>query len=114
MRLFAYSIYDVKAQVFHRPFFQQSDGQAVRTFSDIAVDPESEIGKHPEDYSIFRIGEFEDENAALVGEPAVQLFTGLEALRQSRQIPEGSLDLFDKALKAHPAENGADIPEQAE
>ena len=55
MRLNVYTIFDSAAGAYMRPFFMQSDGQALRSFTDIATDKDHEIGKHPEDYSLYRI-----------------------------------------------------------
>ena len=86
MRLNIYSIYDTAAQVFMHPMFQQADGQAVRTFSDLAVNAEHPVGQHPECYSLFRIGTYNDQNGELVPEVPEKLITGLEAVSASRKV----------------------------
>ena len=65
MKLNAYTIYDVASGVYMRPFFSQADGQAIRGFKDIATDADHEIGKHPEDYKLFRIGAFNDNTGKM-------------------------------------------------
>lgn len=55
-----YVTYDSKAAVYSRPFFAQARGIALRTFGDISNDPEHPIGKHPEDYTLFEIGSYDD------------------------------------------------------
>ncbi len=55
------SIYDVKAQAFMKPIFVQSHGAAVRSFGDAVNDAQTEFHKHPEDYSMFSMGEFDDD-----------------------------------------------------
>lgn len=79
MKLNLYSIYDTATGAYARPFFSQADGQAIRMFSDIARDPEHEVGKHPKDYSLFRIGIFDDQSAQLTPEDRSCLITALEA-----------------------------------
>lgn len=54
------SIYDTATEAYMRPFTAQSSGQAMRMFEDEARRPESEIGKHPEDYALFKIATFDD------------------------------------------------------
>lgn len=66
MKYNAYAIFDKGVQAYMRPFFMQADGQAMRLFGDMAVDAEHDIGKHPEDYALFRIGEYEEESGALI------------------------------------------------
>ena len=86
MILFAYSIYDTASGAYMRPFMMQSDGQAIRSFTDIAMDAEHEIGKHPEDYALFRIGQFNDNKGELVGEDRECLITALEAVAKTRRV----------------------------
>ena len=84
MKLNAYTIYDVASGVYMRPFFSQADGQAVRGFKDIATDAEHEVGKHPEDYTLYRIGTYNDTKGELKGEELEKLATGLEMVSQDR------------------------------
>ena len=91
MKLNVYTIYDSAAAVYMRPFFLQADGQAMRMFTDIATDAEHDVGKHPEDYSLARIGTYDDSKGRLVPEEVEILATGLEVVASSRQIEPGSL-----------------------
>lgn len=80
MRMFVYAIYDTAAGAYMRPFFMSTDGQAMRMFTDIAQDASSEIGKHPEDYSLFRIGQYDDNKGELHKEDRECLATALEVV----------------------------------
>ena len=91
MKLNAYTIYDVASGVYMRPFFSQADGQAVRGFKDIATDADHEIGKHPEDYTLYRIGAFNDTTGKMEGEEMEKLTTGLECVHAAREIEPGTL-----------------------
>ena len=95
MRLNVYSVFDVASGVYMRPFFMQSDGQAMRSFSDIAQDAEHDIGKHPEDYSLFRIGHYDDNKGSLVGEAPECLATALEVVAAARRVSRENLEEFD-------------------
>lgn len=59
MNLIIYSVYDKAIQAYMRPFFFQSDGQALRSFIDEVNREGSEMYAHPEDYALFRIGQFD-------------------------------------------------------
>lgn len=59
MNLKVYTVYDVKAEAFLNPLYFQTRGQAIRAFSDTARDSSSMIGKHPHDYTLFEIGEYD-------------------------------------------------------
>lgn len=65
MKLNGYTIYDRKAQLYLSPFFAVSDGAAIRSFSDLANDLSTTIGRHPMDYVLFRNGTFDDVNGML-------------------------------------------------
>lgn len=85
MRLNVYTIFDSASQAYMRPFFMQSDGQALRSFTDIAQDAEHEIGKHPEDYSLYRIGTYDDQKGVLHAEDKSCLATAEEVVAASRE-----------------------------
>lgn len=57
-----YSIYDSKTEGYLQPFYQQTKGQAVRGFTEVVNDKSSQIGKYPEDYTLFELGDFDDTN----------------------------------------------------
>jgi len=78
MKLNAYSIYDQAAAAYMRPFFTEADGRARRMFGDLANDPDHDIGKHPKDYSVWRIGIFDDQKGQLIPEQGECLATALE------------------------------------
>lgn len=65
MLLNAYSIYDRKGLNYHAPFFAATDGLAVRSFSDLANDANTTVGRHPADYVLFCVGTFSDTNGSL-------------------------------------------------
>lgn len=65
MRLNIYAIYDKAVNAYMRPFFLQADGQAMRAFGDMANDKDHDIGRHPEDFSLFRIGSFDDNSGEI-------------------------------------------------
>lgn len=52
-----YVIIDSKAEaVIGFPMLCKHEAQAVRNFCDVADDPKSMLNRHPEDYSLFRLG----------------------------------------------------------
>ncbi len=98
MKLNIYTIFDNASGAYMRPFFLHSDGQAVRSFKDIASDAEHEVGKHPEDYSLHRIGVYDDSKAALIPEDRECLVTALEVLAQTKRVDGEQLDAFNQNL----------------
>ena len=61
-----YSVFDHVAKTYNRPMFLSSNGVAIREFKDECNRPDSPINKHPEDYELFGIGEYDDETGAVV------------------------------------------------
>lgn len=59
------SIYDAKAEAWLTPLFFQAVGQAVRSFGDAINQSNSEFNKHPEDYTLFMLGDWDDQRGVL-------------------------------------------------
>lgn len=76
-RIFA--VYDVKAYAYLPPFFMPEKGMAARVFSDCVESESHQFGKHPEDYTLFFIGSFDDETAEIVSITPETVLTGLQA-----------------------------------
>lgn len=62
----AFCVYDSKALVYGVPMFIPSVGAAVRSFADVCNDPDSVVCKHPSDFVLYEIGEFDDATGRLV------------------------------------------------
>ena len=62
MKLNIYAIYDSQAKAFTQPFFLHTDGMAVRAFQQNINQEESTLSKSPQDYTLFRIAEFDDSD----------------------------------------------------
>lgn len=60
MILFIYSVYDEKVKSFGTPFYKPTNPSAIRDFSDLAKDQNTSIGRHPEDYTLYQLGEYSD------------------------------------------------------
>ena len=61
-----YSILDIKSGIYSRPMFVLKKGMMLREFQDIANDKNHPIGKHPEDYCLYYIGQYDDEKGVLI------------------------------------------------
>ncbi|QXP08310.1 MAG: nonstructural protein [Arizlama microvirus] len=55
-----YSIYDEKACFFQFPFPAKTRSEAVRMVTDALNTPDTLIAKHPEDFSLYELGTFND------------------------------------------------------
>lgn len=66
MKTKMYSIYDKAAQAYVTPFFMHTKAMAIRAFeSNVNAQDENNISKHPEQFSLFELGEFDDSVAKL-------------------------------------------------
>lgn len=64
MKMKMFSVFDSKAAFFGNPWFDQQEASAIRNFSDAVNDgsnPNNQWFKHPEDFSLFYLGEFDNE-----------------------------------------------------
>lgn len=65
MKLRAYSIYDVKPEVFHPPFMAMNIGDAIRRFHRMLNEAPHFKG-YEEDYSLYEVGLFDDKAGVLI------------------------------------------------
>lgn len=64
-----FAVFDSKAAFFGRPFSEQMEASAIRGFRDAVNDgsnPANLWHNHPEDFSLFMIGEFDDSTGELI------------------------------------------------
>lgn len=80
-----YTVHDVKSEAFHEPFFAPTDAVAARSFADCVQNPDHPFGKHPSDYTLFRIGTYTDHDGAIESEVPMSLGNGVEHLKQEAQ-----------------------------
>lgn len=66
MKLTVMVVYDAVAKVFFRPYYTASKEVGTRAFRQAALDPETELWKSPADYSLWCLGEFDDETGRFV------------------------------------------------
>lgn len=86
-----YSVHDNKALLWMQPFFALAHGQAIRAFSDEANTRNSAMNRHPTDYTLFCIGEYDDQTGALMSKlPPENLGLAADYLKPDQTAP-----LFD-------------------
>lgn len=61
-----YSVHDAKAEAYLQPFCTKTRGLASRMFTNTVNDENTEFWKHPEDYTLFEIGEYDENSGQLV------------------------------------------------
>lgn len=60
-----YAVRDGKIEGFMLPFCAQNDAVATRQFADAIKEPGSPFNKHPEDYQLYLVGEYDLQNGTL-------------------------------------------------
>ena len=94
-----YSIYDKAAKAFNTPFFMHNKALAIRAFEDNVNSAEdNNISKHPEQFSLFCLGEYDDSTAKfeILDQPDLEA-TALELVKPTE---ENQLLTEIKSLKA--------------
>lgn len=66
MELRMFSVYDVKAEVYHPPVYCHNEAHAQRFFCVQFLDSNSMVGRFPHDFKVFEIGVFNDENGIVL------------------------------------------------
>jgi hypothetical protein len=88
MKVQIISVYDCVAQVFSPPFYQNNVQTAIRGFrAGIRQEKSNEVS--PQDLSLYRLGEFDDNTGAIVplSEPE-KIYTGFEAMQERVEVKE--------------------------
>jgi len=78
MKIRIYSIYDLAARAWLQPFFSPTDETAARAFRHACNDPDIMFSQHSPDYTLFFVGEFDDEKGVLTGSTPAALGNGLQ------------------------------------
>lgn len=63
MKKKVFTVYDDKSEAYLQPFFLDTIGQATRAITDCVNDLNHQFGRHPADYSLFLLGEFDESTA---------------------------------------------------
>lgn len=63
-RLKVFAVLDMKMKCFMQPFTSMNGGVASRMFQD-SITGDSVIGKHPEDFALYELGEFDEQTGFL-------------------------------------------------
>lgn len=61
-----FAVFDSKVEAFGMPLFMHNKAEAIRAFIDQVNDQKSLMSKHPEDFTLFHIGEYESSSGLMV------------------------------------------------
>jgi len=71
-KLNVFTVLDDKAAAFLSPFFMPTIAVALRSFGSECRNPESNFAKFPEDYSLYHIGEYDEQSGSIT--PIIPVF----------------------------------------
>jgi len=74
-----YSLLDRKLREFGPPFCERNEDTAKRFLND-SISAESVVGKYPEDFDLYRLGEFDPERGLLHGDDAPLLVANIRVV----------------------------------
>lgn len=69
-----YEIYDSGIERYLQPFYARAKGEAIRSIQELVNDPSHQFCKHAEHYTLFEVGEFDDETGS------IQMYTAKECV----------------------------------
>lgn len=88
MILRCYSVFDRKALQYMPPFFQSTDGAATRLLSDAVGDPQTNVGRHPADFVLFYIGDYDDQKGQMIPvSPLVHVIDAVALVQKQEPLP---------------------------
>lgn len=65
MKLVMMAVFDSKVGAYATPFFARSKGEALRSFEDACRDEKLPFKSHPGDFSLYMVGEFDDNDGVV-------------------------------------------------
>lgn len=83
MLKFMFTIYDSKAEAYHQPFFETTDATAVRAIKEAMRN--SILGKYPEDYTLYRLATFDDEEGLVTPLKSMETICKLTSLSEDAE-----------------------------
>lgn len=61
-----FSVFDKAAGAYLQPFFMNTKGEALRSFMDALGDEKHQFRRHAPDYSLFYLGEYDEQHGAFL------------------------------------------------
>lgn len=85
-----FAFYDTKAALYSVPFFATNRSVGIRIATEVTSDPQTTIGRHPNDFVLFRLGAYDDNTGLLQPSQPEHLGVCSSFLEPARPAP-----LFD-------------------
>lgn len=96
MRTNVYSVFDRAAAAYLHPYNQVNHASAIRSFGQACRSDAHQFAQYPEDYTLFYIGEFDEQTGKLHPITPEKIISALEFLASDneKRKPENQVDAF--------------------
>ena len=81
-----FTVHDVAADAFATPFVQKTTGLAIRSFAQACQDENTQLHQHPSDYTLFQIGEFDEDTGEITPCTPFSVAKALDYAQTSTQL----------------------------
>ncbi len=88
MLMLMYVVRDSASGVYDRPMVARSEGEMLRGFADIANDKNHPVGKHPEHYSLWNVGTYQDNTGMVEGQEPIHVVNGIDLVEKAVTVKE--------------------------
>lgn len=103
MILHVMSVHDKAVRAFMQPFYARSIGEAIRSFTELANDPQTNVARHPSDFVLFDLGEFDDNSGLFISREPRRVLGAYEVVKdvappvvKNGSLPGVSAQEFDR------------------
>lgn len=73
------AVFDIAIEAYGQPIFVRALGEATRSFADELARSESAMSRHPTDYQLYHIGDYDESSGLLVAcTPPRRLVSGAD------------------------------------
>lgn len=85
-----YTVYDSKSESYTNPTCNPARGQALRSFSDAVNSGSGVLSDHPEDFTLFEIGDFDPDSGNItLYDAKVSVVNGLD-VKEEKLVASGT------------------------
>lgn len=84
-----FSIYDEVTELYNLPFAAVNEREAIRNLTLAAQDPNSSLNRSSEDYSLYHVGVYDDQNATYTNIQPVKLVVRVSSLIAAIKTSQG-------------------------
>ncbi|AXH74342.1 MAG: nonstructural protein [Microviridae sp.] len=91
MKLLVFAVFDKAVKAYTKPFYVRSRGEALRSFVDACNDEKMEFARHAGDYSLYYVGEFDDNAGTFSTIDPERVITAVECVSDRvAQVSKGA------------------------